>query len=259
MKKRTILSILVISIFILSNMNVSSVQGSSKATSTNKYQASADLNGDGKIDKITLSFTSEYQYTLMINDISIKGEGENVNKKIYIVDLNKKDKIKEVAIEEDGPSDDYATTFYYYNGKKIIKAGVVGGKCASNKTIKNNGIVIATSRFSVLQTWFYDDEFKLNSKHMLTHVTKKWYKANYKQVVKLLKPLKLYKDMKSKSLLTTLKIGDSVQILGSDDKAWCVVKTKQGAQGWFELVGYDKVKQFNLSATEVFNGLCMAD
>jgi hypothetical protein len=259
MKKRTMLSILVMSIFILTSTHGSTVQGSSKATTTNKYQASTDLNGDGKTDRITLTFTSEYEYTLMINGISIKGEGENVNEKIYIVDINKGDKIKEVAIEEDGPSDDYATTFFYYNGIKIVKSGVVGGKCASTKRIKPNGIVLATSRFSVLQTWFYDDEFKLNAKHMLSHVAKKWYRINYKQEVKLLKPLKLYKAMNSKKLLTTLKIGDSVQMMGSDNKSWCAVKTKQGALGWFEVVQFDKVKQFNLSSTEVFDGLCMAD
>lgn len=59
-----------------------------------------------------------YSYMLRVNGSSVSGTGDNLDGVMYISGLDKKDKLKEIAITESGPSVDYATAFYFYNGSK---------------------------------------------------------------------------------------------------------------------------------------------
>lgn len=221
-----------------------------------------DLNGEGKKDKISFK-CSEDEFTLTINGASIKGSGDMLDGKYKIVDIDTKDKIQEISISESGSSDDYATAFYYYNGKKIVFMGKVQGSDSMNNDIlgsikiNGKGTVIARTRGQILHTWFYDDPYKLTKSHTLARVPQDLYQMNAQ--VKVIKPLALQKSRTNSETAVTLQTGETVIILASDDKQWCLVQNSKGAKGWFAVEDFDKIKGTNLRASEVFEGLCYAD
>jgi hypothetical protein len=56
-----------------------------------------------------------------------------------------------------------------------------------------------------------------------------------------------------------LRPGQSVTIVGGDDKRWCLVETQNGTKGWFEVERYSFIVGANKSARKVFDGLKYAD
>ncbi|MEI6488944.1 MAG: SH3 domain-containing protein [Bacteroidota bacterium] len=223
----------------------------------------ADLNGDGIDDTITLSFIDErgmaMRYNLRVNNIEISGDAVILVPMFKIIDIDTKDNFKEIAIYEEGPSSDEATTLYYFNGKQIILMGKVGnyiGKEEWNK-VKGDGIITATARGQILQTWAYPDDYKLNSKHLLENIPKDLYPMNSFVTVK--KEITLQKSRTDATKSITLKVGEKITIASSDNYRWCLVKNSKDELGWFEVANYDKIVELGIEAREVFEGLSYAD
>ena len=82
-----------------------------------------DINNDGEDDTIKVIFNSDYtKYTLKINSYEVNSNSadSNYNKDVYIYDIDKNDNYKEIAIFDNGPSDDYSIDIYHYNGYSIV-------------------------------------------------------------------------------------------------------------------------------------------
>ncbi len=202
-----------------------------------------------------LAKNSGREFILTVNGVSIKGSGDNLDGHFNVVDIDTKDNIKEIAVPESGPSGDYKTAFYYYDGKHIVEMGKVQGSDAVK--IDGSGTIVARTRGLVLHTWFYDDPYKLTKLHLLKRVPKDLYEMNCK--VKVKRPLALKKSRSSSKIAITLQLGEEVTIFSSDDKEWCLVENKEGVQGWFAIDGFDQIRGANLSASEFFDGLSYAD
>ncbi|MDF2985368.1 MAG: hypothetical protein K0R50_878 [Eubacterium sp.] len=214
-----------------------------------------DLNGDGIKENIALTCTTgSDKYSLKVNKASISGTGDNLDGVMYIADIDTKDKYKEIAITESGPSADYNTYFYYYNGSRLIFMGKVQGSDFSIKA-SGTGSFTTKTRGSILQTWFYTDEYKLNSDHTLSNLVKKYYKMN--TIITVKKPLKLQKSPTDPAVATTLKAGEKVLLSDTDNKKWCAIETSGGIKGWFNVEPFDKIE--GISASEYFDGLSYAD
>ena len=227
---------------------------------------STDLNGDGVKDKIRFEYTAyDYgenygEYVLCVNDTSIGEYGENLYGFHEVVDIDVSDGIKEIAISEAGPSDDYATTFYYYDGRRIMHMGKISGAYEvddSHVKIDGAGIVQTISRGRVLHTWFYPDAYRLSDEHKLEHIDQELYWMNYPVTVKMALPLQ--KTRMSDEPVVTLQPGDQIKILMSDNKAWFLVEDSRGIKGWSAVDGYDEIRALGKPADEVFEGLCHAD
>ncbi len=219
-----------------------------------KTQCSIDLNGDGIKDIIKLDCRKgENQYELTINNITVSGSGDNLDGIMYITDIDNKDNYKEIAITESGPSNDNMTSFYYYDGSRVVFMGKVQG---SEYSIKING----TGKFStktrglILQTWFYTDEYKLSSSHKLLHIPEKYRKMN--TIVTINKQLELRKSPDESTPVLTLHIGEKVILTDTDNIEWCAVETANGQKGWFNTADLSKSNSF---PQDYFEGLCMAD
>ena len=221
----------------------------------------ADLDGDGKDDVIKFQTIDEYrnEFFLSINDVKILGMGDNVEDNFYITDINTADGIKEIAVQEYGPSDDLATSFYYFNGKEIVFMGKIGGLAIQDGNIKGDGKLTATERSDFLQTWFYTKEYKLSDSHLLEAEKADFYENRYKdQVLVMKKQLKLYKSPGGSDISVTLNPGDKIRMPGSDAIEWCLAENERGQQGWFAVDGLT-VRELDMDASEVFEGLCYAD
>ena len=226
---------------------------------TSKNAEGIDLNGDGIKDEINFS-SDESEFVLEINDSKIEDFGAYLEGNYYIVDIDKEDDYKEILISDWGPSDDYVTFYYYYDGNEIVSMGITEGMYSdswSNIVIKGNGTIGTSTRGGILHTWFYKDYYKLDSNHKLVHVPQDLYEMTWEVTVK--KSIPLLESRDSDKVIAYLEVGEKATILSSDDVSWCFVKKEDGTKGWFEIEGYSKIKGTDYTGEEVFEGLCFAD
>ncbi|MFA5842364.1 MAG: SH3 domain-containing protein [Candidatus Gracilibacteria bacterium] len=217
-----------------------------------------DLNSDGIMDQISFEIPKTLDsFTLQVNDALVEGNEQNLKSYIEIVDIDPTDSFKEIAVSDYGPSSDYRTFFYFYDGKNLISMGETQGIPGLNMTFPGNGTFITQTRGQILQTWFYEDQFKLTDAHSIENIPQDLYEMNTPVIV--LQPLPLQKSRTDSEQVAILEVGESATILSSDNKEWCLVETSTGVQGWFVIENFDIIKGTNLSATEVFDGLSMAD
>ena len=218
--------------------------------------ASIDLNGDGKKDSIKLSVYSDGdEYSLTVNNSTIDGTGCNVENAIYLLDINSKDKYKELAITEAGPSSDYVTYFYYYDGKSLKYMGEISGDCGDMK-LDGSGNFTSVSRGNVLQTWFYVDHYKMSNSHKIENIPQKYYRMN--TMVTLKTSINVLKEASASSgKAYTLKTGSKAILLETDDKQWCSILSENGQKGWFKIT--DNLYINGKTSWDTFDGLNMAD
>ncbi len=94
------------------------------------FSAKVDLNGDGKIDIISISPKKHVrfaQYTLTVNGTTVPCMLSETVDGIRIIDIDKKDKYKEIEAYTYGPSDDFASRLFRWDGKRLIDMGDIPG------------------------------------------------------------------------------------------------------------------------------------
>ncbi|MDF2613290.1 MAG: hypothetical protein K0S71_1076 [Clostridia bacterium] len=221
-----------------------------------------DLNGDGVKEKIEyrLLNTTEYgenaKANLIINGSSAELEG-NLASQFAIVDIDRKDKYKELIISDYGPSSDHTSTFYIYKNNRLMSIGTTGGIFEDGLTIDSSGTFSASTRGAILQTWWFDKKYQLDKEHKIIPVPTNIYINNHLVYVK--KYFKVYtkKDVSSKPF--TVKTGQILVITGNDNKAWCRVKTEAGKEGWFRIRDFSFMPDTGEYAQVIFAGLNYAD
>ncbi len=106
--------------------------------------ASADLNGDGKAEQISITIKDEFEsdYVLKIGSVSVKGKLWEGIDGFQVVDIDCGDRLKEIAVHTRGPSDDYGHHLYWFDGKHIKDMGVLDGSAK----FPGNGSVLVHRR-----------------------------------------------------------------------------------------------------------------
>ncbi len=232
-----------------------------------------DLNNDGKMETImlkTLVDPNGYgvsEYDLFVNDLKSNEEGESINPLFNIMDINKKDKYFEIAVSEEGPSSDYQTTFFRYDGKNLTTLAKIQGyygkfpegDYVGDLVIDGSGTVKTSSRGEILQTWFYEDTYELRENDEFVHIVKQLYPMITE--VTMLKDLKTVKKRDNSKVAFTLKTGEKATIMETDNKHWVSVKNSKGDIGWFYVDDFFMIygQDADLNATDYFDGLSMAD
>lgn len=246
-------------------VNDANLYGERKQLS-NVYQlgqaVTLDINGDGSSEKI-LCQKEGGKVKVTINDSSLVIESDNPSQFYAIVDIDNKDKYQEIALSDFGPSNDLTSVFCYYDGKNVIAMGKTQGlynienKLDGSILIDGSGKIIAKTRSKILQTWFYDKEFLLNSNHRLQEIPVNLYPTDYD--VYVIQPIKLYADTKDKDPTLSIKDGQTLKIIGTDNQVWCLVQTTTGVKGWIAVDHYDTLRNNGLKAEDTFAGLSYAD
>lgn len=220
---------------------------------------SVDVNGDGQKENIIYKNLGEAGYSLTVNDIEVENtKYTNLADFIAVVDVDKSDKYKELLISDYGPSSDDFSTFYYFDGSKLIDMGETAGVIEYNEIrIDSSGSFSANTRGQILQTWFFDKYYTLTDEHKIVEIPHEVYVTDYDVFVK--QPIKLFTDRNLQSSSFDLVEGQIVKIIGTDDKEWCQIETSVGKKGWFAIEGFKIIRNEGLDASEVFAGLCYAD
>lgn len=213
---------------------------------------SVDLNGDGTKDKISFGMRADEAPILKVNDQLLEHSvrlGE-----LAIVDINKKDRFKEIAIWN-GDEEDGLIEYYYYNGKELVPMGQIEGTLESIK-IDGFGTLATYTRSGFLHHWSYPDKYRLTEEHILVNVPQELYKMDYE--VAMASDLPLQKSRTDTRIVITLKAGDKAKILLTDKLVWCLAQDKNGIKGWFA-VGSSITEGSNNKNRQTFSNLNFAD
>lgn len=220
-----------------------------------KTHAEIDLNGDGineVIDMKILNKDEADEWTSIVsNNKEIAGTPFIIG--FTVVDLNIYDNSFEVAVEDGGPSSDFTTTFYRYDGKDFIEIGCVQGYCGNSESVDGKNKIIASTRSILFQTWFYSDEYKLTAENKLKKIPHSFYSINQPTKLKLLKPIKLFKSPTDHTVVASLKTGAVLYFMGSDEIKYGLFKTSEGIKGWYDISYKDIMPQ------DDFEGLILCD
>lgn len=224
----------------------------------NNKEVKVDINGDNVKERILYKKDDRsYKFKLYINDnlVAEKDYG-NPSDNFAIVDINVNDNYKEIILSDYGPSNDYVSTYYYYNGNKLINMGTTEGLFESGITIDGKGKFTAMARADILHTWFFDKYYKLDKNHLIVEIPKDMYTTNFDVFV--MKSIDLFLNKDGKLLKHTLNEGETVKLIGTNNKDKVYIKLDSGEIAWFEIEGFHKIPNVGY-AQEVFYGLCYAD
>jgi len=159
---------------------------------------------------------------------------------------------REIAITEQGPSDDLATHFFTLVGDTILAMGTLPD--SYDMTLDGSGIVRTTARGQILHTWFHPAYWRLDASHRLVEIELPLYAMN--RSVRVLRPLTLRRSPTDARPGPRLLAGEQATILASDDVRWCLVRAASGATGWFALENW---RIEGREPHEYFEGLSYAD
>ena len=205
-----------------------------KAVGQNKpklLKATVDLNGDGKKEQVTLSLDKyKSDFILTVAKCKAKGRMEPSIDGFQLVDIDVKDKYKEIAVHTPGPSDDDAYWIYSYDGKSLK----LMGKLETKLTFSGHGQISARDWVGF---WNKTDTYKLDSKkRVLVRVPKELYQVNVAAVSTGTVSLNQSKDLRGKAM-PCFKKGDKVTITSFYTRNNSIsgnyyVKDAKGKGGW---------------------------
>ncbi len=238
-----------------------------------------DLDGDGKTDDIAIHMleaeagSAIYNCEVAVNGLTTTLELAVPEGKINVIDIDKNDKRKEIALSERGYSDDGKTFFVGFDGKRVYRIGEVEGMTGKTdaKLSKDSyyyaggdGKVVAPMRASLLQTWSLRKGFALsksgnaNAPYTLKAVKESVYTSTSQNTVKVAKPLKAYDSMSANGKTRTIAKGAALTLTGSDDIKWVRFQESSGKVGYLLMTDFHTIHGQG-SATNFLNGLRMAD
>ena len=236
-----------------------------------------DLDGDGSADDVQLALTAdEYgnymKFALNVNGQSIRGEGCNLNDRLYVLKLNEYGGTL-LLVSEYGPSYDPLTRFYLYETGTLIPAGVIDALPDSMRI--SGDVITAPVRGNVLYTWYHDADFVMARAVAYddegnavppapTMCLVPRYTYPMGLIVTLKVDLQLQLTMTDEQISTTLNAGSKAVLCASDDVKWVYIQDMDSQEcGWLELsgdFGFECIVEgIPTIATDVFDGLFLAD
>lgn len=239
-----------------------------------------DLNGDG-VHTVSYALKMEEDESGIVVNAEISDfaiDGRDFTKRLselgivmdspgtdcfYIVDLDASDSYKEIALFDQGPSDDPVTYFLRYQNGDIRLVGSVpdnpvSDTCHFQNDASSRGEVIARFRLSILQTWYAEGYWKVNSAGKLSFEPQAVYYPIGDCEAALLCELPLYTapDREGEFFMAE---PEKVTFTATDDKNWVQLETENGTSGWFYVENYDTIADIGKNAQEVFGSLVIAD
>lgn len=219
---------------------------------------SADLDGDGKKDAITLIYYSEdyailkVNKTEMIMDLSGSGDPDAID--VKVIDLVKTDKTKELEFRE------LTTDIYAHRELISYKTGKLdilempkpsNTKMIVSATYDGKGTITHAYVNQNLYTWFYKENFKYDG-HKISHISKNIYNLDTNTTAATV--IKLQRSpTDGRTVFKTAK-GMKLTIVETNGKGWFKVKSSTGKIGWFFFDDKtDKIQ--GKPSIEVFKGL----
>lgn len=233
----------------------------------------ADLDGDGIEDQIILKTRQNpngdevSSYLLKVSDEEVSYEGDMIDPMFHVTDINPEDGYREIAVSEEGPSNDNLTVFYRFKDSKLTVLGEIQGFLGvfpgtdykGEVKIPGDGTIETRTRGQMLQTWFYDDTYRLNENDELEKIPKELYP--FETDVTLLKELKTQTSREDSSPSYTYQPGEKATLMETDEKEWVSIRNEDGEISWFRVKNFMNIMGQDSEgySMDFFEGLVMAD
>ena len=200
------------------------------------FDASADLDGDGKEDAIHLSIGSEGEYALEINTVSITGKlpdpgslCDEAKYRLDIIDIDKTDRYQEVKILQYSGVDscmDFTHNILWYSGSFIKLMWALEGQSPS---FSGYGIVLVSEWISF---WLKTDKYVLDPKtRTMVFVPQAFYYVGVEATVD--QSIPIFRTTACKDVVANLRKGSTCSILLYDQTSGCyLIKSTTGLVGW---------------------------
>lgn len=195
----------------------------------------ADLNGDNKLDKISLSVKIESgEFILKINNASINGSfyniefSDNLDKEIgfNIVDIDKRDKYKEIEIFYNGYRYDLREFHIFTFDGNLIK--IMLGPVCTCPAYSGYGIVLIDEWKDF---WTKREKYVLNRKtRNLELVPQGLYYMGVEARVREMFPI--YRTRTGSDIVAKMRPSSKCLILVYDPEGWYLMKSVSGLVGW---------------------------
>lgn len=233
--------------------------------------ASEDLDGDGMADEIGYQ-TKEQENGEILCELTVNGQSYSTNELaasssdvmmnptvdcFYITDILEEDGMLEIAVLDEGPSDDPVTYFFQYDGTPVYIGWVPGFPFAE----MNGGIdgfngyggITGCSWTDLIGTAYVQD-YRWYDGSRIDDMDLGWYDfwPSFGHV--LYEDLSVYCEREETSAAAVIPAQEEVFFLGTDGEHWVLVKGKDGSQGYM-LVEDGIVAGLNKSLEEVFSGI----
>lgn len=230
-------------------------------------QASEDMDGDGKTEEVSCVIGEEdtaividgREFALRDYDVELITPDTEV---FYVTDLTSYEKGLEIALLDYGPSNDYETHFFSYDGELHYLGNVTGFpfmQQSGHNGFVSDGYVIGESRMDFTRTshvydyWQYDVDAK-----QLVHEDLGYYELVPEGAHALSEDLTIYQEMDETHMKNVLPAQEKVFFLETDGKEWVLVKGKDGTKGYLHIVD-GKIAGTSKEPKEVFSGLDFVD
>jgi hypothetical protein len=216
--------------------------------------ADADLNGDGKMERISVSVISEGQYNfiLRINENSVKGRlFAGLADGLIVLDIDTTDGYQEIAVHTPGPSCDDEYLIFGYAGDTVKQMG----RLSRWPSFPGDGIVLVDQWMGF---WRKKDKYVLNQQtRTLDLVPQEFYHVGIEAIVREVFSVcrtredpTIVADLDPQSKVIVLLCDPSpthckdVECRGFEDFYcdWYCIKSEEGIIGWARLgVFWDKL------------------
>ncbi len=236
--------------------------------------ASEDLNGDGSADEIGYR-VMEQETGEVLCEITVNGETYIANElftpeldsimtypmmdRFYITDILEGDGVLEIAVVDEGPSEDWVTHFYQYDGTLYYIGTVLGFPFASGGLNGFNGFGSINGELvtDLIETAYVQGCWRYDG-NTIALWDWGWYEylPDYAHV--LYEDLPVYLEREETSVTAIIPAQEEVFFLGTDMERWILVKGKDGSQGYM-LVEDGNIVELDKPAEEVFSGLQFSD
>ncbi len=193
--------------------------------------ATADLDGDGRPESITLTPLERRggAFTLTVDEASVTDRLWDHVFGFKVVDIDEADRYKEVAVCTFGPSDDPQYFYFWYNGTELHRSGKVAG----SPKLLGHGIVLVHCWMGF---WYRVDKYVLTSQHTLRPVPQEFQWVGVEGTVQESFPI--YSTHALDRVQARVRTGSKVLVvlcdLGEarfeDDRY--LLKTERGQLGW---------------------------
>lgn len=219
---------------------------------------------------VTMNEDWEYQCVLTIDEhtyelsdyVTLVTPVEDV---CYVTDIANYDGKLEIAILDDGPSDDPVTHFFQYYEEDLHYVGEVQGfpfdDYGNNSFdgFSGQNSVIGTIKLDLIESAYVYTYYWYNSSAVTLERMESirsnytWFKPH-----ELYVNLPVYYSMDANSPVLTMQAKERVYFIETDCKEWILVRSESGIQGYIQIKG-EQILNVGLPAEEVFSELYFFD
>jgi len=261
-----------------------------------------DLDGDGTKEKLLVKFSEvehigDYPDAMIYINDNLEYQIQYVDNPdtnfFALTDINTNDSQKEIAIYQNGPSNDPATTFICWNDNEIKELFIVDddlwGMFNSAKStpkilegfVLGDGTVNWNGRLEILQTWYAPMHLRLNSNNSVTYLDELYYPPIYHRQegdnlgpTMPLIPIYVCEERDSSSKRTLIEPQTPIDFDITDNISWVHIISDSGS-GWIDLNNIEdyidseyeylfedskgrEYRSFSIGM-DLFDNLCMTD